>query len=384
MTDRERVRDILHYKSVDRIPVVHFGFLRETLDKWAEEGHISRDLAENQGDGNEADCEIGRKLGFDFNWQTMFVPFPGLKPPFECKVIERTPDGFEKVLNGDGVIEMHRPGAGSIPADIDHLLKDRASWEEHFLPRLRHEPSGIDDVWVPTPDGPKRFGDGGREWLDDPTRNNPIGFHLGSLYGRIRGWLTMEGSCYLQADDEDLFTEIIDTTADIQFRYAEAALSEYDAFDFAHFWEDICFKNGPIINPSVFREKVGPHYRRMTELVRSHGIDIVSLDCDGWIDALLPIWLENGVNTMFPIEVGTWEASMGPWRKKYGKQVLGVGGTNKRVLSYDRAAVDGEIERLRPLVEQGGYIPCPDHRLQGDVEWDLVVYYCERMRSVFG
>ena len=27
-------------------------------------------------------------------------------------------------------------------------------------------------------------------------------------------------------------------------------------FDFGHFWEDICFKNGPLVIPSVFAEKV--------------------------------------------------------------------------------------------------------------------------------
>ena len=62
-------------------------------------------------------------------------------------------------------------------------------------------------------------------------------------------------------------------------------------FDFAHFWEDICFKNGPLVNPDVFKARVAPHYARITALVRRHGIDIVSLDCDGMIDALLPTWL---------------------------------------------------------------------------------------------
>ena len=154
-------------------------------------------------------------------------------------------------------------------------------------------------------------------------------------------------------------------------------------FDFAHFWEDICFKNGPLIMPAVFAAKAGPHYKRITDLVHRHGIDIVSLDCDGCIDALMPIWLENGVNTMFPIEVGTWEASIAPWREKYGREMRGVGGMDKVVFSRDRAAVDAEVERLKPLVELGGYIPCPDHRIAPDAKWELVQYYCERMRRTF-
>jgi uroporphyrinogen decarboxylase len=52
------------------------------------------------------------------------------------------------------------------------------------------------------------------------------------------------------------------------------------------------------------------------------------------------------------------------------------------VLALDHAAVDQEIERLKRLVDLGGYIPCPDHRIADDAEWDNVLYYCERMHEV--
>jgi hypothetical protein len=128
---------------------------------------------------------------------------------------------------------------------------------------------------------------------------------------------------------------------------------------------------------------VGPHYRRITDLCRSYGVHIVSLDCDGCIDALVPIWLKNGVNTMFPIEVGTWNGNIGSWRKRYGRTLRGVGGVDKRVFSSDYAAVDAEIERLRPLVDLGGYIPCPDHLLPPDAKWENVQYYCDKMLEKF-
>jgi uroporphyrinogen decarboxylase len=138
------------------------------------------------------------------------------------------------------------------------------------------------------------------------------------------------------------------------------------------------------VNPAVFDAKVGPWYQRITTITRAAGLDLCSLDCDGMIDSLIPTWLTNGVNVMFPIEVGAWDASIAPWREKYGRDLRGVGGMDKRVFAHGRAAVDREIERLRPLVALGGYIPCPDHRIPPDAEWDTVRYYCERMRTVFG
>ena len=146
----------------------------------------------------------------------------------------------------------------------------------------------------------------------------------------------------------------------------------------------MAYKAGPLVNPRLFRDKLGPHYRRITDVLHQHGITIVSLDCDGVIDKLIPTWLENGVNTMFPIEVGTWNASLAPWRERFGRDLLGVGGVDKRIFGKDRAAVDAEIERQRGLVELGGYVPCPDHRIPGDARWELVQYYCQRMRETFG
>ncbi len=372
MTHRERTLAVLRYQPYDRLPIVHFGYWEETLAKWMHEGHLRQDEVIGYADGNAKDVNIAAKLGFDFNWQSMFYTNGGLDPAFESKVIKEFPDGNRHVLNEQGVIIVQHDDMRSIPAEIDHLLKDRPSWEEHFRNRY---------VW-----SEKRVDAKLLEQLGKTKREVPLGLHCGSLFGHIRDVLGIEGVSYLYVDDEPLFREIIDIVGSICYSNVELALTLGSdvGFDFAHFWEDICFKNGPLINPAVFHECVGPHYKRITDLVGKHGIDIVSLDCDGWIDALIPTWFENGVNTMFPIEVGTWGASIEPWRKQYGKGLRGVGGMNKTVFAFDRGAIDAEIERLKPLVELGGYIPCPDHRIAPDAKWDNVRYYCERMSNVFG
>ena len=45
MNNRERAMAVLHYQDYDRLSVVHFGFWRETLAKWAAEGHITEQEA---------------------------------------------------------------------------------------------------------------------------------------------------------------------------------------------------------------------------------------------------------------------------------------------------------------------------------------------------
>ena len=69
----------------------------------------------------------------------------------------------------------------------------------------------------------------------------------------------------------------------------------------------------------------------------AYGKMINSIRIAGKIDSLIPTWIENGVNTMFPMEIGTWNASILPWREKYGKELLGIGGMNKQSgKTYDR------------------------------------------------
>lgn len=370
MNLRENTTAILQYQPYERLPIVHFGFWKETLEKWANEGHITHKEARGWGDGNSHDASIEQKLGFDFNWFSCFHWKTDLNPSFRSRTIRKHPDGSREVLNEDGAIIIEKDGAGSIPCEVDHLLKDRKSWEKYYLPRLRWAPDRIN--WAKLDE------------LKTQSRERPLGLNCGSLLGRIRDLTGLVGLSYFLADDPALVDEIIDVTANICYQGVKAILEQYDGFDFAHFWEDICYKSGPLINPKFFKQKICPHYKRITQLLNAHGIEIISVDCDGLIDLLVPNWLENGVNTMFPIEVGTWNGSLTPWRERYGKAVRGVGGVNKVVFSRDYAAVDKEIERIKPIVDMGGYIPCPDHRIPPDAKWENVQYYCERMRRVFG
>lgn len=362
---------VLNYEPYDRMPVVHFGFWNETLDKWADEGHITREEAKGWADGNEADVSITKKMGFDFNWYSCLHWNYNLRPHFQRRLIREREDGKREVMNNDGVTVLESDDAGSIPAEVEHLLVDRKSWEEHYLPRLQWSMERIPVEAV-------------KNMPPKEQREHPIGLHCGSMIGRLREITGLVGLSYMLADDPALVDEMVDVTAMLCYQGVKTILDMRDDFDFAHFWEDIAYRAGPLVNPHFFEKKIGPYYKKITDLCTEHGLNIVSLDCDGKIDKLVPIWLENGVNTMFPIEVGVWGASIEPWREQYGKALRGIGGTSKLILSAGKAEVDAEVERMRRLVDLGGYIPCFDHRIPENAEWDLILHYTERMHQVFG
>lgn len=371
MNNRERLHAVLHYEKYDRIPVVSFGFWTETLQKWCKEGHIPNELVYDRPMADWEYDSINKMLGFDFNWNTIEgVHMNLLNPVFDETVLEEYPDGKRKIRNKEGSIVIVSPDIVSIPKEVGHTLVDRESWEEHYVPRLTYGKDALDMELY------------GRLAKESPSREEPLGIFCGSLLGRMRNWLGLMDFSYLWYDDPELFTDIVDTVGTLLYNQTKYILETGVKFDFAHFWEDVCGNDGPLVMPEVVRDIAGPHYKRITSLLKQYGVDIVSLDCDGNTEKLVPYWLENGVNTMFPLEIGYWNTDISTFRKQHGKKLLGVGGMNKKVFALDYTAIDKEIERLKPLIALGGFIPCPDHRIPPDAKWENVQYYCDKMHNL--
>ena len=232
MNHRERIKAILNYAPYDRMPVVHFGFWKETLEKWRGEGHLTAEEITGVDNGNAKETAIAARLGFDFNWYTTFQSRAGfglLFPPFERKVLEELPSGMQKVLNEDGVVVLEKPGVRSIPPEVGHLLKDRKSWEEHYLPRLQFSDDRIDLAalrkWPPVPRGRSRWAFIARA----------------SSATSEAGWAS-KASAISRRTTSRCTTRSSGTVGELAYRTTERILSVYADFDFAHFWEDICFR----------------------------------------------------------------------------------------------------------------------------------------------
>lgn len=371
MTTRERCLNILHYKDVDRLPAVHFGYWNDLLDEWAEQGHITKEMAVSaHGNNLKGQREIDAKIGWDSYWASAQEANMGLFPAFERKVLEVLPDGSQRVQTDLGVIERIKPGVVSIPSEDDYLLKDREAFETLYKPRMQFSDARINYERF------KSFNE---------TRDMTVleGLSLGSIMGRIRDMTTVAGMSYLIYDeDEELFADIVDTYAEMQYKCIEAVLATGAKFDFGHYWEDICFKSGPLLSPELFDELCAKHYKKRNDLCHKYGIDIITLDCDGVTEKLMSTWIESGVNVLFPIEVGVWGDQFEAARKKYGNRQLGIGGMDKTAFRKDKAAVDAELERMRRLASLGGFIPCPDHRLMPGSKFELVQYYAEEIKKV--
>jgi uroporphyrinogen decarboxylase len=149
-------------------------------------------------------------------------------------------------------------------------------------------------------------------------------------------------------------------------------------------WEDMSYSHGPLLGVPAFLAHCVPQYRRISDLLREYGTDIIMLDSDGDVRLLLPGWLAGGVNCAFPLEVGTWGADPVEVRRRFGQDLRIAGGFSKRTLARGKDAIAAEVDRLAPLVEEGGFIPFCDHRVPPDVSLENYLYYLDRAKRVWG
>ena len=358
MNCKERFNAGMHFKPFDRVVNWEFGWWNETFPEWHKQGLPLYVNNNTKGD-----------VFFKFDKSETADVDCTLVPPFELRIIEQDKD-YKIVIDHEGVTKkIFGDGASSIPHYLDYSLKDKESWKE-FKKRL-----------VP---GMHRYP---KDWKarvsrwNDPKRDYPINIDVSSLLGLPRNWMGFENCAMMFYDDPALMEEIIETMGDAGIGTIDAALKEVK-FDYACMWEDIAFKNGPMISPEFFAKYLVPQYKRITSLLRKYGVDICLVDCDGDINPIVHLWLEAGVNGMFPLEVSC-KTDPVELRKKFGKEVLLFGGVNKRELAKDKKAIDAEIEKLRPVVEGGGFIPHVDHRCPPDVPYDNYLYYLKKKKEVF-
>jgi uroporphyrinogen decarboxylase len=182
-------------------------------------------------------------------------------------------------------------------------------------------------------------------------------------------------------DDPKLIHEMCEHIADFVIELITPILESIH-FDFAFVWEDMGSRNGPLCSPNIYREFMLSPLKRLTKILRKHGIDIIIVDSDGNNDVLIPLWLEAGVNGLRPFEIAS-DCDPVAIRKKYGDDIIIQGGIDKRILSRSHEDIDKEILSKVPwLCLQGGYFPQVDHLVPPDVPLENYRYYSQLLRKV--
>jgi len=370
MTPRERFVNALTFQPVDRVPFMEIAMWGQTQERWEREG-----MPGGIPTGLMTGCE---HFGLE-GYAAVDLPLMPM-PPFEAVILsedereETFIDGWGRTRRAlkEGAVRGTRL---TMDQYLDFAVRDRASSLDM---RRRYDGDPLaryPSDWGAVAERVKR--------TDRPrTVLNPLSGTFG-YYSMLRNWVGTERLSYLFYDDPLLIDECLACLSDFITRLLEKALTEIP-FDFYIIHEDMAGKGGPLMGPQLFRRFLSPHYRRLIEYLRGHGVELILVDTDGDFEALIPEFLAAGVNGFCPMEVA---AGMEPvaMRRRYGRAFSMLGGIDKREVAKGREAIDRQIDNVvRPLVEEGGYIPTIDHSIPPDVSYDDFRYWLERKREVLG
>jgi uroporphyrinogen-III decarboxylase len=368
MNTRERFRALARFEPVDR-PIYFdaLGFWDETIARWHTEG-----LPETVIDGTFTAPD---HFGFDsLSWLPIAANTdwePGFWPAFEEEVIEQGEGWLVKKDVGGSTVRVKTDGRAAIPQYLDHPVKTIADFEA-----LK---------WRLDPETPERF----TRFLDvmiDLARAKgddtyTCAFCCG-LFGMFRLLLGLTGLSVAVRRDPGLLFAIAR-----QWLYMNEVLikkvREKAQVDWVCLFEDMSYKNGPMISPKAFAEFIAPSYRELIKRVKAEtDITVFAVDSDGDVSLLIPLFMETGVNMMLPFEV---QAGMDVRRVREGYPDLVIlGGLDKRALFTDEAAIEREVTDKVPfMLARGGYIPSVDHNVPPEVSFSNFKKFLEILRGSY-
>jgi hypothetical protein len=373
ISPRERFWRFVNFQPIDHLP-----FWADWLGPW------HRWRAEGLPVGPVIDDERLKAWSLEyFGFEGMYSAFWGQPrvpvnigpyPTFEPEIYEET-DSYTLFRSGNGVIvRQFKFQEESIHSTqfVEYPIKSRRDWEQYRDERLK-------------PDEPRRYPES-QEWEKLKkawaARDGVISIDGGSFYGFLRDWIGFKTLSYWLIDDPELVHDMMDSLADFYIQVLEKAVSEVD-IDFAMFWEDMCYKTGPLLSPKMFRKFMLPCYQKVTDFLVKNNVHLSWVDCDGNIEALLPLWLEGGVHGFYPLEVASGMDAV-RLRKQYGQQIIIWGNVDKRALIQGEHSIDVELARLSEVIPQGGFIPLVDHSVPDDVSLSHYLYYLEQRKKLSG
>lgn len=345
------------------------GIWHTTIERWYGEG-LPRQTGEPDTinvTGRVYFSLLDDYLGLDA-WPRSLPVNASPLPPLPRRVFEETPEHVT-MLNDWGIKMIVRKDGDAIPHFVEHPVKTRADFAR-YRERLALSPAGRYPAdW---PDLAARLKK--RDYVLAAS-DYPFGF-----FGFARELMGFEGLMYALYDDPGLVREIMAFVADFLMAVWEKALVDTEP-DFFRIWEDMCYKNGPLISPAMFREFMLPQYRRLTGFLRDCGCRNILVDTDGACMDLIPLFLEAGVTGLYPFEC---QSGMDVVKvRECFPRLQMIGGIDKRALAAGRGAIDDELRYKLPfLLSRGGYIPHIDHFVPPDVSWDSFRHYRLRVKEM--
>ena len=372
MTFRDRYLETLLFGAPDKIPLQPGGPRQSTLRAWYQQG-----LPEDRGYFEVLLEELGiPPMNAGIEWVGVNC---AMLPIFEEKVLEHR-DGHYIVQDWMGAIT-------EISDEFDYTYirsaRDFVTRKWHKFP-VETRADWENMQWRYNIATPGRFADNLAEQLREKRARGAVStIQINGPFWQLREWCGFENLCMFFLDDPDFVQEMIDFWTEFVAQMLGQLHQQYGFVDRFGMSEDMAYKAHSMISPAMTRRFLRPAYERWIAEVKAAGTPIIDMDSDGYIGELIPIWIEAGINVCDPMEVAAHN-DLNDFRRQFGRQIAFSGGIDKRCIAAGGADIAAELDRLTPVIRDGGYLPGCDHGVPPDISWPNFIDYSRRLARLCG
>ncbi len=200
----------------------------------------------------------------------------------------------------------------------------------------------------------------------------------------VRDWPTLKEALVAAVREPSKVRSRLEIYGEFCATMLETALRDMEP-DFIYLSEPISDGKSPLISTAMFEEFVIPAYRRIIAAARTCGCSNILISTYGNSALLFPCMLEAGISMLWISEAAEIpELDYRKLRRRYGPALGLVGGIPLSLLRADsredlRRQVD---EIVSPLLQSGRYIPLAGGRIREDVPWPKYKQYRESLAGI--
>ena len=389
MSPIERFKKICSFELTDDPFIWSIDSWTATFDRWVSEGMPVKNLDNKkeinahllgQEEQNEGIFPAGAIRGMGKCNNPPWIV--ALDPMFELKILSQDEDYVVEVDYDGTIVRRKKNQDMTIPQYLEYPVKDKKSWIEY---KKRLDPFSRGrwpENWeIMSEDNTTFFlkpEHVGKHWK---YRDFPLGMNLLSLFGNLRQYMGIENLSLAIYDNFALVEEMIEWQTYIAMEMVKKVFKAGITLEWVWLWEDMAYNKASLVSPNFVKKYMVPGYKKIVEILKNNNVDALILDCDGNIDELLPIWVDCGINAIYPIERA---AGMDPikMRKQFGKNLVLVGGVDKRELAKGKPEIDAQVSMVKELASQSGYLVNCDHNMAPDISYENIVYFINEVRKL--
>jgi uroporphyrinogen decarboxylase len=151
-------------------------------------------------------------------------------------------------------------------------------------------------------------------------------------------------------------------------------------FDGAFMADDLGSRAAPLISPTMYRDLVFPHHKRLCDHFAADGLKTI-LHSDGNVEPLIPHFLEAGFVGLNPLEAKAG-LDVRKLKPQYGDRLVLYGNIDARKLAGTKKEIEEEIRnKVTVAKEGGGYIYHSDHSVPRSVSLENYRFALECVRE---